>query len=344
MRMIAATRCRLPEGPGAIGATNDLENDMGNDPYAALGVSKTASDEDIKKAYRKIVKTSHPDINPDDPEAEARFKAATAAFDLLKDPEQRARFDRGEIDAMGNETPQYHQQQYYRQYAGAEDNPYGGGQHFEDFEDLSDFFSDYLRGRGSSGFGFGSGHAAGGGEGFRARGADRQYRLEVPFLDAALGGTTRITLPEGGTLEVQIPRGIREGQTIRLRGKGAPGFGGGPTGDALITVHIGEHPVFRREGNNIRVVLPISIDEAILGGKVPVPTITGPVKLTIPKGASSGQVLRMKDRGVKPKKGKTGDQLVELKIVSPPEVDDELAKCMREWRKSHAYDPRKGMV
>lgn len=318
---------------------------MANDPYAALGVSKTASDADIKKAYRKIVKDSHPDLNPDDKGAEERFKAASVAFDLLKDPEKRARFDRGEIDAMGQETPQFHhQQQTYRDYAGSAGNPYrGAGQHFEDYADMGDFFADYLRGQGASaGRGPGQGYSAQGAE-FRMRGGDAQYRLEVGFMDAARGTTTRITLPDGKALEVKIPQGIRDGQTIRLRGKGQPGYGGGPDGDALITIHVGDHPTFTREGNDIRVVLPIGIDEAILGGKAPVPTIDGTVKLTVPQGASSGQILRMKGRGVKPARGKTGDQLVELKIVAPPKIDDELANCLKEWREKHSYDPRKGV-
>ncbi len=317
---------------------------MSTDPYEALGVKKTATDAEIKKAYRKIVKTSHPDINPDDPGAEARFKAASAAYDLLKDPEKRARFDRGEIDASGQERPEHH---FYNQYAGAGGNPYRGaqdfgGQSFDDYEDMSSFFEDYLRGRGGAGFGRGGGGAGFGGQEFHAHGADRQYRLEVPFMDAVLGATTRITLPDGKALEVNIPRGIKDGQTLRLKGKGEPGIGKGQPGDALITVHVTPHPTFKRDGNDIRVVLPITIDEAILGAKVEVPTITGKVKVTIPKGASSGQTLRLKGKGVLPRKGKRGDQLVELKIVSP-KVDDDLVKCMEEWRRKHSYDPRKGM-
>jgi DnaJ-class molecular chaperone len=163
-------------------------------------------------------------------------------------------------------------------------------------------------------------------------------------MDAALGGTTRITLPDGSALEVQIPRGIADGQTIRLRGKGGPGFGGGPAGDALITVSVRPHPVFRREADDIVMTLPISIDEAVLGGKVTAPTIDGAVQLTIPKGASSGQVLRLRGRGVKPVGGTArGDQKVELRVVLPPKVDDDLADFMERWRKSHGYDPRKGM-
>ncbi len=319
---------------------------MSTDLYEALGVKKDATDAEIKKAYRKIVKTSHPDLHPDDPGAEARFKAAAAAYDILKDPEQRARYDRGEIDASGQETPQHH---FYKQYAGQQGNPYqggpGGAQGFEGFEDIdmSSFFDEYLRGRaGGGGFGGGGFGSAGGGE-FHAHGADRHYRLEIPFMDAVKGAVTRLTLPDGQSLEVRIPQGLRDGQTIRLRGKGSPGIGKGKPGDALITVHVAPHPVFTREGNDIRVTLPITIDEAILGGKVPVPTIDGTVKVNVPRGASCGQVLRLKGRGVAPRKGKKGDQLVELKIVSPPEIDKELEDFMTEWRKSHSHDPRKGM-
>ncbi|PRX35409.1 DnaJ domain-containing protein [Meinhardsimonia xiamenensis] len=314
---------------------------MSLDPYAALGVSKNATDEEIRKAYRKIVKTSHPDLHPDDPEAAERFKAASVAYELLKDPEKRARYDRGEIDAMGQERPEYH---YYKQYAGAQGNPYAhagaGGAGFEGFEDISDIFAEILRGRGDRGasrWGFSTREV-------HARGADVRYRLQVSFLDAAKGATKKLLMPDGKSLEVKIPAGIRDGQTIRLRGKGEPGIGEGPPGDALITIEVAPHPVFKREGSDIRVVLPITIDEAVLGGKVPVPTIDGMVKLSIPKGASSGRVLRMKGRGIKPEKGgKPGDQLVELKIVMPPQIDDELEAFMKTWREKHAYDPRKGM-
>ena len=312
---------------------------MTMDPYEALGLDKNATDAEIKKAYRKIARESHPDLKPDDKSAEARFKAASAAYDLLKDPETRAKFDRGEIDASGQERPEH---AYYRDYAEAQGNPYGGGMHFDDGMDASSIFEEILRqrARGGAGGGFGGG----GGQGFKARGGDRLYSMEVPFMDAVKGATTRITLPDGGALEVKIPEGTADGQTIRLRGKGGPGIGGGPAGDALVTIGVRPHKVFRREGNDIHVTLPITLDEAVLGGKVPVPTIDGTVQLNIPKGASSGQKLRMRGRGVKPVRGgKKGDQLVELKIVSPPKIDDELADFMKEWRKKHKYDPRRGM-
>ncbi|PCH72043.1 MAG: molecular chaperone DnaJ [Rhodobacteraceae bacterium] len=311
---------------------------MSNDPYKALGLTKSASDAEIKKAYRKIARSCHPDLKPDDPKAEAKFKAASAAYDLLKDSETRARFDKGEIDASGAERPE---RQFYREYAEAPGNPYRSGQRPQDFGDASDIFSEFLRQRAGEGAQYTHGY---GQQNIRARGADRRYSLEVPFLDAVKGGSTQIQLPDGAALEVKIPEGINDGQTIRLRGKGMPGIGGGPSGDGLVTLSVRDHPVFRRDGNDIVITLPITLDEAVLGAKVATPTIGGTVNLGIPKGASSGQVLRLRGRGVKAPGSKThGDQRVELSIVSPPKIDTDLAEFMEKWRKDHAYDPRKGM-
>ena len=317
---------------------------MSNDPYASLGLTKTASDADIKKAYRKIARTSHPDLKPDDAKAEARFKAASAAYDLLKDPKTRARFDRGEIDASGAERPE---RQFYREYAEPPGNPYRSGQYQsgprpEDFGDASDIFDEFLRQRAGEGGQYSRQYAQ---QDFRARGPDRRYTLDVPFLDAAKGGTTQIQLPEGAALEVKIPEGVADGQTIRLRGKGSPGMGGGSAGDALVTLTVRPHAIFRRDGDDIVITLPISLDEAVLGGKIATPTINGKVNLSIPKGASSGQILRLRGRGVKSPGGKErGDQRVELSITSPPEIDSDLAEFMEQWRANNAYDPRKGMM
>lgn len=305
-----------------------------NDPYEILGVKKTATADEIKKAYRKLARHHHPDLNPDNPDAEERFKDAAAAFDLLKDPETRARFDRGEIDATGAERPE---RQFYREYAAAEGNPYRARQGFDDFGDASDLFAEFLRQNAQ-------GRSGAAPRDFRMRGVDRRFSLEVPFLDAATGGSTRITLPEGGTLDVKIPEGIADGQTVRLRGKGAPGLGDGPAGDALITIDVRPHPLFRRDADDIHLTLPITLNEAVLGAKVDVPTIHGTVKLTIPKGASSGQILRLRGRGVRSPKTKTaGDQKVEVRIVMPKTVDDALSEFMENWRKTNHYDPRKGM-
>jgi DnaJ-class molecular chaperone len=309
---------------------------MLNDPYEALGLAKTATADDIKKAYRKLVRTSHPDLHPDDAGAEARFKAISAAYDILKDPETRARYDAGEIDGLGAERPR---RQYYRDFADAADNTYQPGRGFGPDADPADIFAEILRNRARQ-----PGNDFGGG-GFSAAGPDLRYSLEVPFLDAARGAETRITLPDGQSLAVRIPQGTEDGQTLRLRGKGAPGLGGGPAGDALITVFVQPHPVFRREGDDIMLTLPITIDEAILGGKVPVPTIDGRVSLTVPPGASSGQVLRLRGRGVAQPRSKTkGDQKVELRIVAPAETDASLRDFLAEWRKTHAHDPRSDLM
>lgn len=318
---------------------------MSDDPYAALGLTKSATTEEIKKAYRKIARTSHPDLNPDDPDAEARFKAASHAYDLLKDPETRARFDRGEIDASGAERQQPHQQrqrqrqrQYYREYAEGPGNPYRSARGGDDFADASDIFAEFLRQQA------GAGRRGSAGQGFDIRGQNRHYALEVPFLDALNGASTQITLPDGASLKVKIPKGSADGQTIRLRGKGDPGFGEGPPGDALITLSVRPHKLFRRDGNDILITLPITIDEAVLGAKVETPTIDGTVSLTVPKGASSGQTLRLRGRGAAAiGSDKRGDQLVELRIVAPPKIDDKLAEFMQDWRKTNRYDPRKGM-
>lgn len=302
------------------------------DPYSALGLTKSATPDDIKKAYRKLVRNGHPDLHPEDAGAEARFKEVAAAHDLLKDPATRARFDAGEIDATGAERPQ---RQYYRDFADAADNPYQQRPGFEAHGDPADIFAEILRrrtGQGSGNFGD---------RGFPMSGPDFRYALEVPFLEAVRGGEMRITLPEGDNLSVRIPQGAQDGQTLRLRGKGGPGHGGGPPGDVLITLTVRMHPVFKREDNDIHMTLPITIDEAVLGAKVSAPTISGPVSLTVPKGVSSGQVLRMRGRGVAGMAGKTaGDQLVELKIVAPPVIDDALRDFMIDWRKNQTHDPR----
>lgn len=309
---------------------------MPDDPYKTLGLTMTATADEIKKAYRKLVRTSHPDLNPDDPEAEARFKAIAAAHDLLKDPETRARYDAGEIDGSGAERPQ---RQYYRDFADASDNVYQQRRGYGPEADPADIFAEILRNRGRTAGG--SGFAGGG---FSAPGPDARYTLEVPFMDAVQGAETRITLPDGQSLAVKIPKGTEDGQTLRLRGKGQPGFGEGKAGDALITVRVGTHPVFRREGNDILLTLPITIDEAVLGGKVSAPTIDGPVGLTIPKGASSGRVLRLRGRGVARAGKPAGDQLVELRIVAPPDEDASLSEFLSEWRKTQSFDPRSDLL
>ncbi len=300
---------------------------MAEDLYSVLGVAKTASADQITKAYRKLAKKLHPDLNPGDTAAEEKFKQVSHAYSILKDPEQRGKYDRGEIDASGQERPQ---QRYYREYAGG---PEGAQYHstagFEDIGAFSDLFGDMFGARGGRG-----------GARFSMRGQDAQYHLDIPFLDAVNGTKQRITLPDGGTLDVTIPAGVSDGQVLRLKGKGMPGLGEGPPGDALVEIGVMPHPAFKREGSDIVVELPISFDEAVLGGKVEVPTIGGRVAVTVPPGSNSGQTLRLKGRGVKTKAG-AGDQLVKLSVMMPETVDDDLKGFAEEWKKTHSYDPRR---
>lgn len=299
---------------------------MSDDPYEILGVSRKASQDDIRKAYRKLAKELHPDLKPGDKAAEERFKKASAAYRFLNDAERRARYDRGEIDASGAERPEQH---FYRQYAEAD----GGGRYysssgFRDFEDVSDVFADLFGGRSERG------------RAFRMRGRDVRYHLEVDFLDAVNGAKRRITMPDGKSLDLTIPAGTKDGGTLRLKGKGGSGHDGAPSGDALVEISVRPHPLFRRDGDDIVVDFPITIDEAVLGAKVEVPTVSGRVTMTVPKGASSGDVLRLRGKGVKAQRMPAGDQRVILKVALPDTIDDELSAFMETWRKTHRYDPR----
>jgi DnaJ-class molecular chaperone len=303
---------------------------MAEDLYSVLGVAKTASAADITKAYRKLAKKLHPDLNPGDKAAEEKFKTIAAAYGIVGDEEKRGRYDRGEIDASGQERPQ---QRYYREYAGGEEGArYRSTAGYEDIGAFSDLFGDLFGERG--------GARAAGGRRFSVRGQDAQYRLEVDFLDAVNGTKTRITLPDGGPLDVTIPPGVADGQVLRLKGKGNPGMGEGGPGDALIGIAVRPHPVFTREGDDILIEVPITIDEAVLGGKIEVPTIAGRVFATVPPGSNTGQTLRLKGRGIKSKSG-AGDQLVKLSVVMPERIDDDLKAFAEKWRESHRYDPRR---
>ena len=306
---------------------------MSDNPYDILGVSKDATQAEIKKAYRKLAKALHPDLSPGDKGKAAEFQKIGAAYDILGDEEKRRRFDAGEIDASGQERPE---RQFYRQNAGADpERRYQSTAGFDDFEDVSDIFSDLFGRRGWA--------RAGPAQGFAARGADVRYHLDVDFLDAARGAKRTVPLPDGQTIDLSIPAGVRDGQTLRLRGKGQRGIGGGPAGDAYVEMTVKPHPMFRRDGNDIEVDLPITFDEAVLGGKVEVPTLTGPVSMAVPKGASSGQRLRLKGKGIRPAKGPAGDQYVRLKIVLPDKVYGDMEDIARRWRETAGHDPRKNM-
>jgi len=329
------------------------------DPYEVLGVSKTADHDEIRAAYRKLAKQYHPDRNPDDKRSEDRFKEANAAFDIIGDEETRKKYDRGEIDADGRERVNPFWGAGGAGTGGFSHRGGPGGQTFRyettgDFEGAEDI-GDILSGIFGQGFGRGFGQGAhpgarahdarAGFQGapFEARGKDIQYNLDIDFLDMANGTTKRIELADGGTrLDVRIPSGIEDGQTLRLKGKGMLGMGGGRPGDALIEVHVREHSFFRRDGKNILIDLPITLEEAVLGAKVSVPTISGSVSVTIPKGASSGKVLRLKEKGIYDQRsGTRGDQLVKLQIVLPETGDRDLENFLSERTKSPTFNPRK---
>jgi DnaJ-class molecular chaperone len=302
---------------------------MADDPYTVLGIPRTSSEEEIRRAYRKLAKELHPDVNPNNrAAAEERFKKVTAAYEIIGDAEKRKQFDSGEIDAAGEPRRGFH-----RTYAGG-GGPFGNrasGSRPEDDFSFSDIFSDLfgsMRGRGEAG------------SPFSAKGRDARYSLEVDFLEAASGARKRVTLPDGGTLDIVVPEGVRDGQTLRLKGKGAPGLRGAEPGDALVEIRVRPHPSFKRADDDILLDVPITIDEAVLGAKIEVPTISGRVQLALPKGASSGRTFRLKGKGVRNSTtGRTGDQLVTVRIVLPEKVDDELGYFLSEWRQKNAYDP-----
>jgi DnaJ-class molecular chaperone len=296
---------------------------MAADPYTTLGVPRGASEKDIKSAYRKLAKELHPDTNKDNPKATERFSEVTRAYDLLSDKDKRAQFDRGEIDIDGNPT------MGFGGGFGGGGAGFGGGQRGfgQEGVDIGDIFEGLFGGRGGPGAGFG------GGRGRAApRGANVQYRLKVPFADAASCAPQRITLSDGKTIDLKLPAGVEDGTQMRLAGKGEPGPGG--NGDALVTIQIEPHAFFLREGDNIRLDLPVSLDEAVNGAKVKVPTVEGAVMLTVAPGSSSGKTLRLKGRGFTRKDGTRGDQLVTLEVTLP-EGDDDLVRRLEGWR-----DPR----
>lgn len=297
---------------------------MSWDPYAALGLGRTATADEIRRAYRTLAKELHPDVRPGDKQAEERFKRATAAFNLLSDPVTKSRFDRGEIDADGNERMAFgsRPRQSARAHAGA---GAGGAGAANDAFDLGDIFSDLF----GPGFGGGRGYS-------RMRGRDIRFTLEIDFLDSVNGAKRRVSLSEGRTLDVAIPAGVESGQVLRLKGQGGAGVQGGPPGDALVELTVRPHPFFRREGQDIHMDLNVSLTEAVEGGRVQAPTPSGPVTLTIPAGSNTGKTLRLKGKGV----AGNGDQFVRLQVVLPDTPDEELKKFVKKWPKRGYVPPR----
>ncbi len=314
------------------------------DPYERLGVGRTASADEIRRAYRKLAKQNHPDLNPGDRAAEERFKSISAAYELLSDADKRGRYDRGEIDASGQEKPE---RAYYRSHAeGAQGTRYGtrygarhrprgpadsGGESGLSEEELGDILGSFFR-------------SGGGGEAMRLRGQDHLYHLTVSFLEAVNGATRRITLPDGKDIAVRIPPGLADGQVLRLAGQGGAGLNGGPPGDAMVEIAVAAHPHFRRDGDDIHLELPVSLKEAVLGAKIDVPTVAGRVSLAIPPGSDSGTRLRLRGRGVPAHGGRpAGDQYVTLK-VSIGTADAALTEFLRGWSPSQAADPRRHLA
>jgi DnaJ-class molecular chaperone len=312
------------------------------DPYKVLGVSRDATAEQIKSAYRKLARGLHPDLHPNDKQAEDKFKKVGAAYDLLGDAKKKARFDAGEIDASGAERARA------RARSGAGAGSTGGGGFGFGFgggggnpfgDSAQDIFDELLRRRdkskskGWSPFDDQPGVAPG-------TGGDAHFSLKITFAEAALGATKRITLTSGKNLDVKVPPGAKDASTLRLKGQGHAGRGGGPAGDALIEIKVESHPFFVRQGDDITITVPVTLGEAVGGAKITVPTVDGKVALTIPPGANSGTTLRLKGKGIGAA-GARGDQLVSLKVMLPDRADDELAEFLKKWESKHPYDVRK---
>ena len=300
------------------------------DPYKVLGVSKSTSQADLKKKYRQLAMKLHPDQNPGDDKVAEQFKEVSAAYALLSDEQMKARYDRGEINADGSEKGF---SGYQRQQADG-GNPFGGGgfgvggNPFGSGFDAEDLFSSI----------FGGGAARGGAGASRARsaakkrGQDKIYTINIDFLDAVLGSKKQIKLENGKTLNIKTPENVKEGQQIRLKGQGRSGVGGGANGDALIEVNTKKHPYFTRNNNDIVMDLPITLEEAIMGGKVTVPTVNGKIALNIPKNSNSGKTMRLKGKGATdPKSKKKGDQLVKLMVMLPSGKNSDLEKSVKKW-------------
>ena len=301
---------------------------MAEDPYTILGVPREAKPEAIKAAYRKLARRHHPDLNPGKPEAEARFKTVSAAHDILSDPEKRGRFDRGEIDATGQERPQAPPGGYRRHAEQSEGRKYGGRyEQRPEAEVFDDLFADLFEQRRRA-------------ESAPRRGRDETYRLAVPFLHAVHGATETLTLPDGRSLSVKIPPGVESGQILRLRGQGGRGQ---PIGDALIELDVVASKVFRREGMDLHLDLPVSVPEAVLGGPVIVPTPGGPLRVTLPAASDAGRQIRLRGKGIAAHGNRAaGDLFLTLRIlIGTPDVA--LEEFLRSWVPEHPQDPRAGL-
>ncbi|HEX8232813.1 MAG TPA: J domain-containing protein [Caulobacteraceae bacterium] len=312
------------------------------DLYQELGVSRSASAEEVRRAFRKLAKELHPDKNPGDKKAEERFKKVSAAFDILGDPDKRKKYDRGQIDANGHETMGPGFDPFSRGGGGGtrRQGPWDRAEEMQ-FEgvDLNDILGEMFGGGGGRP-GRGGGRRGGFGGGFEARGADVRATLRIDLEDAIAGGTKRIAFSDGRTLDVAIPKGAREGQVLRLKGQGAPGRAG--PGDALIEIEVAQHPVYRREDDKLVMDLPVTVYDAVLGGKVEAPTPDGPVTLTVPKGANTGTTLRLKGRGLPdPQTGRRGDLLARLAVTLPDGSDGALESFCESWRRERPYRPRR---
>lgn len=318
------------------------------DPYSVLGVAKSASEGDIKKAFRKLAKKYHPDQNKDDPTAARRFSEANQAYEIVGDKEKRAKFDRGEIDAEGKPRFQSHG---FDGFSGFEDfggaGARGGSRGFRStrgaagggFDDiLNDIFGSFGGARAQGGAGPGAGAHARAQP--KTQGANVELVARVSLEDIVNSGKTQVTLPGGKTVNVTLPKGVTEGEKIRLKGQGQPGANGGPAGDAMVEIRFKPHKLFEVKASDLHLDLPLTLYEAVLGAKVRTPTLSGAVNLTIPANASSGKTMRLKGKGLPTKEGGHGDLLVKLQIVMPPHGDDELDTLMRAWKEITPYRAR----
>lgn len=296
------------------------------DPYLVLGVARTASADDIKQAFRRLAKQYHPDLNPGRADIEQKFKEVNSAYSLLSDPEKRARFDRGEIDATGAEKAR---SGFRRSHAGAGRS--AGADPFGDDDPFSDLFGAARRR-----------YTSGAGAGVKAKGSDVSYSVNVSFSDACLGTKRQLTLSTGKTININIPPGTKDQTKLRLKGQGLAGLGGAGAGDAIVEVHVDSHPYFTRRDDDIHLDVPVTLQEAVLGAAIKVPTLDGQVAVKVPPGANTGTVLRLKGKGIPNAERKvTGDQYVKLVVMLPEKQDAELKGFVEKWAKTHDYDVRR---